>query len=92
MHNHYLCNIRSILKDICCRILYGTQTGTAKEWAQKLREDAEARNYFVEDVQDLSTYDLDDLSSEDLVLFVVSTYTDGTPPGIKSFFAEYSCR
>jgi len=62
------------------RILFGSQTGTAQEWANKLREEAEERNYIVTEVQDLSTFDLEDLNLEQMVLFVISTYTDGKPP------------
>jgi len=63
------------------RIVYGTQTGTAKEWAERISEEAFSRGYNVVDVQDMTTYDIDEyLHNEQMIIFVVSTYTDGTPP------------
>jgi MioC protein len=59
------------------KILYGTQSGTAKTWAHELA--AQAKGYDVT-VVDLSTYDPDELNDETFVLFVLSTYTDGRPP------------
>eukprot|EP01116_Phalansterium_solitarium_P022283 TRINITY_DN72_c0_g1_i1.p1 TRINITY_DN72_c0_g1~~TRINITY_DN72_c0_g1_i1.p1 ORF type:complete len:748 (+),score=116.68 TRINITY_DN72_c0_g1_i1:114-2357(+) len=72
------------------KVLYGTQTGTAKLWANRLSASANDQGYRAE-VLDLSTYDTDELQFEDTLLFVVSTYTDGKPPeSVEPFFNELS--
>lgn len=66
-------------KDKSIKILFGTQTGTSKQWAEKLASQASEKGYATQ-VGDLSQYDLDDLADEPLVVFVVATYTNGRPP------------
>jgi tRNA wybutosine-synthesizing protein 1 len=61
------------------KVLYGSQTGTAKHWANKLASSAKEHNFDVT-IHDLATYEPDNLSEASIVLFVISTYTDGSPP------------
>lgn len=61
------------------KILFGSQTGTAREWAHTLGEQVTKRGYQVT-VLNLADYDPDELTYENLLLFVISTYTDGKPP------------
>jgi len=70
------------------KILFGTQTGTSKEWANKLASEIEKKDFSTE-VVDLALYDPDELSEESLILFVISTYTDGTPPESCAAFYEW---
>lgn len=70
------------------KVLYGTQTGTAKLWAEKMAKDIEEIG-FKADVIDLAKYDPDELAYESLVLFVISTYTDGNPPENCAPFYEW---
>ncbi|CAM9338445.1 unnamed protein product [Chrysoparadoxa australica] len=66
-------------------ILYGTQTGTSKAFAEALAKDIFALNVagFVmkPSVRSLADYDADlELEGEKVVILLLSTYTDGTPP------------
>ncbi|XP_067680903.1 S-adenosyl-L-methionine-dependent tRNA 4-demethylwyosine synthase TYW1-like isoform X2 [Haliotis asinina] len=73
------------------KIFYGTQTGNAKKFAEVLAADIEDKGYQTSTV-DLKTYDPeDDLSEETdhLCVFIISTYTDGKPPGGTEWFYKW---
>ena len=62
------------------KILYGTQTGTSKKYAEKLGKEGKEKKFEVE-VHNLSTYNPDEIMEANCyTIFIVSTYTDGTPP------------
>lgn len=66
------------------KILYGTQTGKAKHFADELAQEAVERGHLVQ-VCDLKLYDPDDTLVDDAengytVVVIISTYTDGQPP------------
>lgn len=60
-------------------ILYGSQTGTAADLAERLYEDAYQR-YFEPEVWSLASYPTTNLPNETWVLFVVSTTGQGNAP------------
>lgn len=70
-------------------MLYGSQTGTAKHWALKLASDVEQAGFEVV-THDLANYDPDNLSEPNsIILFVISTYTDGRPPDSCAAFYQW---
>ncbi|CDS81975.1 related to NADPH-dependent FMN and FAD containing oxidoreductase (NR1) [Sporisorium scitamineum] len=60
-------------------ILYMTQTGTSQDVALRIARHAQRKRYTV-NVLDVADYDVTDLVSEDLVLFLVSTTGQGEFP------------
>lgn len=75
------------------KILYGTQTGKSKHFAENLSKDGTYKGYTCE-VIDLKNYDPDEqLDNEGenttcLVVFI-STYTEGTPPEGAEWFVKW---
>ncbi|KAI8060756.1 NADPH-dependent cytochrome P450 oxidoreductase [Gongronella butleri] len=64
-------------------ILYGSQTGTAEDFAQRLGKECKKRLGVAAMVVDFEEADLrylDQLPSDCLAVFVVSTYGEGDPP------------
>ncbi|XP_044029150.1 NADPH-dependent diflavin oxidoreductase 1 [Siniperca chuatsi] len=61
------------------RILYGSQTGTAQDVAQRIARQAQRRQLQVQ-VLSLDNYNVANLISESLVVFVCSTTGQGDPP------------
>eukprot|EP01095_Lingulamoeba_sp_RSL-Kostka_P017334 TRINITY_DN892_c4_g1_i1.p1 TRINITY_DN892_c4_g1~~TRINITY_DN892_c4_g1_i1.p1 ORF type:complete len:656 (-),score=271.34 TRINITY_DN892_c4_g1_i1:108-2075(-) len=60
-------------------ILWGSQTGTAEEFAATLEEEAEGYNFNVENIN-IEEYEYADvLPTEKMVIFVVATYGEGEP-------------
>ncbi|WKT40404.1 Flavodoxin-like [Fusarium oxysporum f. sp. vasinfectum] len=75
-----------------CIIFYGSQTGTAENYAQKLAREASSRYGLDPMVADLEEYDYNDLSelSEQVVLmFVLATYGEGEPTDNAQDFYTY---
>lgn len=60
-------------------VLYMTQTGTSQDVALRIARQAKRKRYTV-DVADVADYDVTDLVSESLVLFLVSTTGQGEFP------------
>ncbi len=60
-------------------ILWGSQTGNSEGLAKKLAKNL-SKNGFVPKVVDMGAYDKADLSKEENVLLITSTYGDGEPP------------
>ncbi|MDR3404896.1 MAG: assimilatory sulfite reductase (NADPH) flavoprotein subunit [Chthoniobacter sp.] len=69
-------------------VFYGSQTGTAEGLAKKTSKEAEKRG-FAPKVVDMAKYDTVDLSSEQNVLVITSTYGDGEPPDNAQAFWNY---
>jgi sulfite reductase alpha subunit-like flavoprotein len=68
-------------------VLYGSQTGEAKEVAFRVGREAKQRG-FVPRVISMSEYPVTDLPSEGLAVFVASTTGQGDPPdNMRSFWA-----
>jgi NADPH-ferrihemoprotein reductase len=60
-------------------VLYGSQTGTAEEYANTFAEEASRSYGFNAMPIDLVDYSPDDLAEESLVVFLVATYGEGEP-------------
>ncbi len=69
-------------------VLYGSQTGTAEGLAKKVSKEAEKRG-FKPKVVDLAKYETVDLTKEENVLVITSTYGDGEPPDNAQAFWNY---
>lgn len=67
-------------------VLYGSQTGTAQEVAERIGREAR-RHFFVPTVQPMDECPVDRLSSESLTVFVAATTGQGDDPdNMRSFF------
>lgn len=67
-------------------VLYGSQTGTAQDTAERIGRQAQRRRFQFR-VEALDTYNVVDLISESLVVFVCSTTGQGDPPdNMKGFW------
>jgi sulfite reductase (NADPH) flavoprotein alpha-component len=60
-------------------VLFGSQTGTAEGLAKKLVKTLKKGN-FEPNIQDMGSYDKEQLSKEKNLLVITSTYGDGEPP------------
>ncbi|TKS84077.1 NADPH-dependent diflavin oxidoreductase 1 [Collichthys lucidus] len=68
------------------RVLYGSQTGTAQDTAQRIARQARRRQLQVQ-VSPLDSYNVANLISECLVVFVCATTGQGDPPdNMKNFW------
>lgn len=75
------------------KIFYATQTGNSKSFSESLSLNAGKRE-IKSDIVDLSTYDPDDSLVEEandtsLCIFVLSTYSEGSPPESASWFFKW---
>ena len=61
------------------KVLYGSQKGTAATFAKQLARQAATFGVELQAV-DLKDYEVEQLWKEHLVLFVLSTYENGSPP------------
>ena len=66
-------------------VLYGSQTGTAEGLAKKTAKVAESRG-FAPKLVSMDKYSDVDLTKEQNVLFITSTYGDGDPPDMAQAF------
>ncbi|KAK1155529.1 NADPH-dependent diflavin oxidoreductase 1-like isoform X1 [Acipenser oxyrinchus oxyrinchus] len=67
-------------------VLFGSQTGTAQDTAERIGRQAQRRRFHVR-VEALDSYNVVNLISEPLVVFVCSTTGQGDPPdNMKSFW------
>ncbi|XP_041825448.1 NADPH-dependent diflavin oxidoreductase 1 [Melanotaenia boesemani] len=74
------------MSDPALLILYGSQTGTAQDTAQRIGRQAQRRHLNVR-VLPLDRYDMARLISESLVVFVCATTGQGDPPdNMKNFW------
>ena len=75
------------------RICYGTQTGTAQKFATSLQKDVFALRVsdvgYATELTDMAGYDQDNLELEQVVVFVLSTWTGGAPPESAATFCAW---
>jgi sulfite reductase (NADPH) flavoprotein alpha-component len=69
-------------------VLFGSQTGTAEGLAKKVSKEAEKRG-FKPKLVDMAKYETVDLTKEENVLVITSTYGDGEPPDNAQAFWNY---
>ncbi|KAK6957722.1 hypothetical protein Daesc_000510 [Daldinia eschscholtzii] len=75
-----------------CVIFYGSQTGTAEDYASRLAKEGKSRFGLETMVADLEDYDfdnLDEIPSDKLVMFVLATYGEGEPTDNAVDFYEF---
>lgn len=75
-----------------CVILYGSQTGTAEDYASRLAKEGKSRFGLETMVADLEEYDfdnLDTLPADKVVMFVLATYGEGEPTDNAVDFYEF---
>jgi len=75
-----------------CIVFYGSQTGTAEDYASRLAKEASSRFGLKSMTADLEEYDFDNLDSfpEDKVaMFVMATYGEGEPTDNAIEFYEF---
>ncbi|AEO66833.1 uncharacterized protein THITE_2115296 [Thermothielavioides terrestris NRRL 8126] len=75
-----------------CIIFYGSQTGTAEDYASRLAKEGKSRFGLETMVADLEDYDydnLDALPSDKVVMFVLATYGEGEPTDNAVDFYEF---
>ncbi|XP_048876951.1 NADPH-dependent diflavin oxidoreductase 1 [Brienomyrus brachyistius] len=74
------------MSDHTLLVLYGSQTGTAQDTAERIGRQAQRRHVKVR-VEALDSYNVANLISESLVVFVCSTTGQGDPPdNMKNFW------
>lgn len=75
-----------------CIIFYGSQTGTAEDYASRLAKEGKSRFGLETMVADLEDYDfenLDAVPSDKVVMFVLATYGEGEPTDNAVDFYEF---
>ncbi|KAK0722289.1 hypothetical protein B0T26DRAFT_642205 [Lasiosphaeria miniovina] len=75
-----------------CIIFYGSQTGTAEDYASRLAKEGKSRFGLETMVADLEDYDyenLDSVPSDKVVMFVLATYGEGEPTDNAVDFYEF---
>ncbi|XP_063154791.1 S-adenosyl-L-methionine-dependent tRNA 4-demethylwyosine synthase TYW1B isoform X1 [Candoia aspera] len=75
------------------KVFYGSQTGTAKRFALILTEAVASINLRSETI-DMQDYDpddslIDEISSQNICVFLVATYTDGKPTENAAWFCKW---
>lgn len=88
-------NLKQNISKNDIRIYYGTQSGKSKSFAEKLQNKLKQSRGFEATILNIAICDPDEQFSTDLnenkciALFIVSTYTDGTPPEAISWFCKW---
>lgn len=75
-----------------CVVFYGSQTGTAEDYASRLAKEGKSRFGLDTMVADLEEYDFDNLDtvpSDKVVMFVLATYGEGEPTDNAVDFYEF---
>ncbi|KAL2884826.1 NADPH--cytochrome P450 reductase [Ceratocystis lukuohia] len=75
-----------------CIIFFGSQTGTAEDYASRLAKEGKSRFGLDTMVADLEDYDFDNLDavpSDKIVMFVLATYGEGEPTDNAVDFHEF---
>jgi NADPH-ferrihemoprotein reductase len=75
-----------------CIIFYGSQTGTAEDYASRLAKEGKSRFGLETMVADLEDYDYDNLDaipSDKVVMFILATYGEGEPTDNAVDFYEF---
>ena len=75
-----------------CVVFYGSQTGTAEDYASRLAKEASSRFGLKSMTADLEEYDFDNLDTfpeDKVVMFVLATYGEGEPTDNAVEFYEF---
>ncbi|CAK7228067.1 hypothetical protein SCUCBS95973_006755 [Sporothrix curviconia] len=75
-----------------CIIFYGSQTGTAEDYASRLAKEGKSRfglETMVADLEDFDFDSLDSVPSDKVVMFVLATYGEGEPTDNAVEFFEF---
>ncbi|KJZ77920.1 NADPH--cytochrome P450 reductase [Hirsutella minnesotensis 3608] len=75
-----------------CVIFYGSQTGTAEDYASRLAKEGKSRFGLETMVADLEEYDFENLDvfpSDKIVMFILATYGEGEPTDNAVEFYEF---
>ncbi|KAG6041019.1 hypothetical protein E4U41_006214 [Claviceps citrina] len=75
-----------------CVIFYGSQTGTAEDYASRLAKEGKSRFGLETMVADLEEYDydnLDSMPSDKVAMFILATYGEGEPTDNAVEFYEF---
>ena len=75
-----------------CAIFYGSQTGTAEDYASRLAKEGKSRFGLETMVADLEDYDFENLDTfpeDKVVIFVLATYGEGEPTDNAVDFYEF---
>lgn len=75
-----------------CVIFYGSQTGTAEDYASRLAKEGHSRfglNTMTADLEDYDYENLDQLPDDKIVFFVLATYGEGEPTDNAVEFYEF---
>ncbi|XP_077261146.1 NADPH-dependent diflavin oxidoreductase 1 isoform X2 [Temnothorax americanus] len=76
------------MDEMVIRVLYGSETGTAQDVAEQIWKSAK-RKGLQSTVSSLDEYDIQNLPSEQLIIFVVATTGQGDPPAnMKQFWRQ----
>lgn len=84
-------HIKEEMTDRHFLILYGSQTGTAQDVAEKLAREAKRRHFHCR-VSAMDSYNVADLVQEKTVVFVCSTTGQGDPPDNMTTFLRFIMR
>jgi len=83
-------------KTVRVRILYGSQLGAGQSYADRLVDSLNLlsskglKSHTLNvSIGPMSEFDPEDLGNEEIVICVVSTYTDGNPPNNAQFFYDW---
>jgi len=83
-------------EDKTLKIFYGTQTGNAKYFSELLQDKGKADGYLVTlynmkdvDPEDVLTEEANTRNNNSICVFIISTYTEGTPPESAEWFCKY---
>ncbi|KAK0629716.1 hypothetical protein B0T17DRAFT_195292 [Bombardia bombarda] len=75
-----------------CIIFYGSQTGTAEDYASRLAKEGKSRfglDTMVADLEDYDYENLDAIPNDKVVMFVLATYGEGEPTDNAVDFYEF---
>ncbi|KAJ2892773.1 putative nadph-cytochrome p450 reductase protein [Zalerion maritima] len=75
-----------------CVVFYGSQTGTAEDYASRLAKEGKSRfglETMVADLEDFDYDNLDAMPSDKVVMFVLATYGEGEPTDNAVEFYEF---
>ncbi|OAA55329.1 Riboflavin synthase-like beta-barrel [Niveomyces insectorum RCEF 264] len=75
-----------------CIIFYGSQTGTAEDYASRLAKEGKSRfglETMVADLEDFDFDSLDTVPSDKVVMFILATYGEGEPTDNAVEFYEF---
>jgi len=96
-NGHKAAKTRNILEKLQessknCVVFYGSQTGTAEDYASRLAKEGKSRfglETMVADLEDYEYYNLDALPEDKIVMFVLATYGEGEPTDNAVDFYEF---